>query len=211
MINRIRIIIILTIASVALALSAEAQQSACDKLFNDGVRYHQTMTIASQRKAIQSFEKAKACYDSEAKKTQCDDQIKACRSIIATLTEREEKTPTPAPSTVDSVAAQPAKQVAEVPAAPIPTQILEADNTYLKFKAKGGEFKKVNITCDSNDWYVEQKPSWIECTRSADQLVIEASQNQAKEERGGTIVIRCGDKTVSITVIQEKAKKFGII
>lgn len=48
------------------------------------------MTISSQRNAIGYFEKAKICYDSQAKKDLCDQQIKSCRNIITQLTRTEE-------------------------------------------------------------------------------------------------------------------------
>lgn len=50
-------------------------QSACDKLFSNGVKCQQTMTVSSQKNAISYFEKAKICYDSQAKKDLCDQQI----------------------------------------------------------------------------------------------------------------------------------------
>lgn len=62
-------------------------QNACEKLFADGVKLQQTMTISSQKKAISFFEKAKVCFDSQAKKELCDQQIKACRNIIKQIDE----------------------------------------------------------------------------------------------------------------------------
>ena len=80
----LKIIIFFIIGIMTLTANA---QTSCEKLYASGVKLQQTMTIASQKKAITYFEKAKVCYDSKAKKDLCDQQIKSCRNIIAQLKE----------------------------------------------------------------------------------------------------------------------------
>lgn len=201
----------LTIIVCAISLCVNAQ-SACDKLFASGVKLQQTMSISSQRKAITFFEKAKACYDSQARKDLCDQQIKACRNIIVQLQPKEdqqqetEKVSQDQQSKLDTdtvrVVVEPERKVA-----------LYVDHTYLKFNGKGGEFKKAKVTCNYPDWKITEKPSWVNCSRNEnDEIVIEVEKNPSnKEERSGIVKIECDDKSVTLTVIQEKYKKFLVL
>ncbi len=188
-------------------------QSSCDKLFSSGVKFQQTMTVNSQKNAISFFEKAKICYDSQAKKDLCDQQIKACRNIIAQInrnedlkenleqakkTEKEETQETKN----DTVQVAPQKQNVN----------LSIERAYVKFKGKGGEFQKVKVVCNYPDWKIAETPDWVNCSRNENnEIVIEAEKNPDKNERSGTLKIECGDKSVSLTIIQEKMKKFGVI
>lgn len=204
----LRFIVIILGCLFAFQLSA---QTSCDKLFASGVRLQQTMTIASQNKAITYFEKAKVCYDSQSKKDLCDQQITACRNIIAQLSKKT-KTSTPTSS-------KPKEEVETMPAKPKETDIIEVkkdvqlniDCTYLKFKGKGGEFKKAKIICNYPDWEIADKPNWVNCTKNDGEIVVEVEKNPSKEERSGSIIITCGDKSATLTIIQEKFKKFGVI
>lgn len=204
----LRFLIIMMGCLFAFQLSA---QTSCDKLFASGVKFQQTMTIASQNKAITYFEKAKVCYDSQSKKDLCDQQITACRNIIAQLSKKA-KTSTPTTSVpkeaVDSLSAKPN----ETEQKEIKKDVqLSIDCTYLKFKGKGGEFKKAKIKSNYPDWEIVQKPEWVNCSKNDGEIVVEAVKNPTKEERSGSIIIECGDKSVTLTIIQEKFKKFGVI
>ena len=86
----LRYLVLSIVCAICIPLSA---QTSCDKLFSSGVKYQQTMTIASQNKAITYFEKAKVCYDSQAKKDLCDQQITTCRNIIVQLSKRAKTEP----------------------------------------------------------------------------------------------------------------------
>ncbi len=88
---------------------------------------------------------------------------------------------------------------------------LSIDCTYLKFKGKGGEFKKARIECNYPDWEITEKPTWVNCSKNDGEIVVEAIKNPNKEERSGSIIITCGEKSVTLTIIQEKFKKFGVI
>lgn len=203
----LRIIIFLIATLMTFYASA---QSSCEKLYASGVKLQQTMTVAAQKKAITYFEKAKVCFDSKAKKDLCDQQIKSCKNIIAQLSKKEKQTAAPVTSkkeensqsiTNNTPPAQPSKKDVR----------LSIDCTYLKFKGKGGEFKKAKVTCNYSDWEIIDKPYWVKCSRNENEIVVEAEKNTGKNERSGSIIIECGDKTVSLTIIQEKFKKFGVI
>jgi hypothetical protein len=198
----------LLLCAIPLAMDA---QTSCDKLFASGVKLQQTMTVASQNKAITYFEKAKVCYDSQAKKDLCDQQIKACRNIIAQLSKKTKVSTSDSSSNGNSSNGQPTQETVQTPTSTRNVE-LSIDCTYLKFKGKGGEFKKANVTCNYSDWEIEDKPDWVNCTRSdSGEIVVEALKNPTKTERSGIIKITCGDKSVSLTVIQEKFKKFVVL
>lgn len=203
-----RFIIIILGCLFAFQLSA---QTSCDKLFASGVKFQQTMTIASQNKAITYFEKAKVCYDSQSKKDLCDQQITACKNIIVQLSKKA-KTSIPTTSVpkedVDTLSAK----LKETDQKDVKKDVqLSIDCTYLKFKGKGGEFKKAKIVCNYPDWEIVEKPDWVNCSKNDGEIVVEAAKNPTKEERSGFIIIECGDKSVTLTIIQEKFKKFGVI
>lgn len=189
-------------------------QNACEKLFADGVKLQQTMTISSQKKAISFFEKAKVCFDSQAKKELCDQQIKACRNIIKQIDEsnkakkdddgQDNNHPGNAVQAVekDSVAVKEVRTDVE----------LSFGSTYIKFKGKGGDFQKVKVNCNYEDWEVIEAPDWINYSRNEnDELVIEVGRNPLTEERSGNLKVKCGEEEASLTIIQEKYKKFIIL
>lgn len=203
-----RFIIIILGCLFAFQLSA---QTSCDKLFASGVKFQQTMTIASQNKAITYFEKAKVCYDSQSKKDLCDQQITACKNIIVQLSKKA-KTSIPTTSVpkedVDTLSAK----LKETDQKDVKKDVqLSIDCTYLKFKGKGGEFKKAKIVCNYPDWEIVEKPDWVNYSKNDGEIVVETAKNPTKEERSGFIIIECGDKSVTLTIIQEKFKKFGVI
>ena len=68
----------LCVAAVALAQNG-------DKLFIDGQKLQQTMTVASQNAAIQKFKAAKVAYTTADKKKMCDNQIAICNKNISQI------------------------------------------------------------------------------------------------------------------------------
>ena len=55
-------------------------------------------------------------------------------------------------------------------------------------------------------------PSWVNCSRNEnDEIVVEVEKNLSKEERSGILKIECGDESVTLTIIQERQKMFGIL
>ncbi len=183
-------LLMLVIASFA-CLSAFAQ-SECDNLYKRAEKLQKVMTVASQTQAISFFEKAKYCYESQEKKDSCDLQIQACRDAVDRLANGG----SPATYRADGS----------------PCTKLETDSQYIKFKGKGGDFKKVKVDCDSQGWNITESPSWVSCSRNDDnEVVVEIEKNETGKERSGQIIIECGDKSATVVVIQEKYKKFGIL
>lgn len=77
--NRILVILLLFCSSMAI----NAQSG--DKLFMEGQRLQQTMTVASQNAAIKKFQAAKVVYTTADKKKMCDNQITICNRNISSL------------------------------------------------------------------------------------------------------------------------------
>lgn len=210
-----KIILFITVCALSAFVLPQraAAQASCDQLFANGVKYQQTMTISSQNKAIAQFEKAKVCYDSQAKKNLCDQQIKACRNIIKQLRSSKGKgkqtpaTPTQAPKQ------KPASTPRDTVRKDDRKVTLTLSVNYLKFKGKGGDFQKVKVNCNYDDWEVVEAPEWVNYSRNDDgELVIEVEKNPSKkEERSGNLKVQCGDTVAVLTIIQEKFKKFIII
>jgi len=73
----------------------------------------------------------------------------------------------------------------------------------LKFKSKGGEFKKVKVTCSVDDWEVLECPEWITYSRNnSNEIIFESSKNNAKTERKGIVKIGCLGEIKEIMVVQ---------
>ncbi|HJC92777.1 MAG TPA: BACON domain-containing protein [Candidatus Phocaeicola excrementigallinarum] len=205
--NFIILTVALTISNVIVA------QNACDKLFAEGVKLQQTMTIYSQQKAIEQFKKAKICYDSQTKKDLCDQQITACRNIIAQIKKNDmaEKKDDPTPPQPSSITADnnDNQHTETIDKRDVK---LSLNKTYIKFKGKGGEFQKVKVTCNYDDWEVSDAPEWVNYSRNENnELVIETEKNPDKDERSGILKVRCGETETSLTIIQDKFKKFIIL
>lgn len=198
-----KILFVLMVCVVSLSVYA---QSSCDKLFANGVKLQQTMTISSQRKAITFFEKAKACYDSQAKKDLCDEQIKSCRNIIAQISKakddeskKKEVEDTPKEKEETTKELEPKKEEVRRDIQ------LSLEEAYVKFKGKGDEFKKVKVNCNYQDWKITEQPSWTNSSRNENnEIVIEVERNPNKEERSGILRVECGDKIATLTIIQKK-------
>ena len=62
----------------------------------------------------------------------------------------------------------------------------------IKFKSKGGEFKKIKVTSNTNDWEVLECPEWLTYSRNKNnEVIFESSKNDTKKERKGVIKIGC--------------------
>lgn len=187
-------------------------QSSCDKLYSEGVSQQQIMTVPAQKKAIVAFEKAKACYDAKKNKDLCDKQIKVCRNTISLLGKQtvniDNKKKETYAQMEDSVAVDSAGMEREKKEI-----VLSIAKVYIKFKGKGDEFQKVKVNCNDDNWTITDCPSWVRYSINSDkEIVIEVEKNPSnKEERSGTLTIKCGDKTASLTIVQEKFKRFGVI
>lgn len=182
-------------------------QSSCDKLFETGVRWQQTMTVAAQQNAIYQFEKAKVCYDADSKKSICDQQIKVCRNVIRSLKETDGESKSAVvdaevrDAAVDSSVVQKVETVDK-------TVELSFSPSHLIFKPKGGEFGKVKVKSNVEDWEVKEVPDWVTVSKNNDnELIIENTENMEENERAGIIKINAHGKEFSLVVTQKKYSK----
>ncbi len=73
----------------------------------------------------------------------------------------------------------------------------------IRFKSKGGEFKKIKVTCNTNDWEVLECPGWLTFSRNKNnEIIIESSKNDTKDERNGVIKIGSLGEIKEIVVTQ---------
>lgn len=197
------------ISILFLAPLAGNAQSSCDKLFAEGAKLQQTMTIAAQNKAIAIFEKAKVCYDSNERKNICDQQIKTSYTIIKNLKSAANSTSTNASQNTENEKLKDSLAVEKTSVEKIRNDVkLSLKNNHLTFKAKGGEFKKVKVECNYEDWTVTENPEWVTVSRNSDnELIIETNENDTENERAAVIKVECGDKEVSLIINQKKYNK----
>lgn len=196
-----RIILILFMSFMAIGQAIHAQSTA-DKLYSQGVTYMKTMTIASQKKAISSFEKAKIAFDSQAKKNLCDEQIVACRNIIQKL-----NVPKPNPVTIETPVDREVldtDSMVEIPE--VPEATFSITPSEITVAAKGGKYIEISVESSIGEWQVESCPEWITYTSSSSKLLIKADKNKDKKnERAGIIVLVANNAKAELIVKQLKA------
>lgn len=204
--NRIICKIALVVALLCFNFLLANAQSAGDKLYNEGIKYQQTMTISSQRKAIEAFEQAQACYDSQSNKELCEQQIKTCKNTIALIKKNEKAL---------AEAEEAARKAAEGAAAePVAEEVRVRDDVTISFGdvvilefGKKGDTKTVTVTCNYDDWDVVSAPDWVTCLRKDNELYIVVPENPAKEERSGSVKVGCDQTVESFVVRQLKTAK----
>lgn len=204
--------IVLIVLGAFLFIPAYGQNS-CDNLYAKAVKLQQTMTVASQNQAITYFKKAQACYDSDAKKKLCTSQIATCKNTIALILKNNTGGNTStkkskSADSKDSLTAVGKQNRGKVDTVKV---VLSVNESVVKFKAKGGEFKKVKVSCNVDDWKVTEHPDWITYSVNKDnEIVLEAAKNPLKEERSGMIILECRGKSVSCAVLQSKKGLLGL-
>ena len=73
----------------------------------------------------------------------------------------------------------------------------------LKFKSKEGEFKKVKVTSNNDDWEVLECPEWLSYSRNKNnEIIFESSKNETKNERKGVIKVGSLGEIKEIVVVQ---------
>lgn len=206
--------IILLIALCVSFSSRTNAQTACDNLYAKAVQFQQKMTISSQNQAISYFQKAMACYDSEAKKNLCSSQIATCRNTIALIKKnnaQDEGTATRERIEKEIVDSLTAISRSETKKKDTEKVVLDVSESVVKFKAKGGEFKKIKVTCNFDDWAVTEHPDWIAYSISKDnEIVLEAYENPTKEERTGMVKVECRGTIETFAVLQAKKSMLTI-
>lgn len=197
--------IILIVLGFVLFVPAYGQNS-CDNLYAKAIKFQQTMTIASQNQAITYFQKAQTCYDSDAKKKLCASQIATCRNTIALIKKSNQgggaSKKVKNVETEDSLTRAGNQEKEKVDTIKV---TLSVNENILKFKAKGGEFKKVKVSCNVDDWKIIECPEWITCSINKDsEIVVEVSKNPEKVERSGMVKIECRGVYATFAVLQAK-------
>ena len=179
-------------------------QNSCDNLYAKAVQYQQTMTIASQNKAIEYFHKARTCYDSAAKKKLCTSQIATCKNTITLIRgKNQDSNSISGKSQIKDDMPEEIKNKKVTEKKTLVT--LSVSESVVKFKAKGGETKKVKVTCNINDWKITECPYWITYSISQDkEIILKASKNKLKKERSGMVKIECRGTTTTFAVLQSK-------
>lgn len=73
----------------------------------------------------------------------------------------------------------------------------------IKFKSKGGEFKKIKVISNTDDWEVLECPEWITYSRNMNnEIIFESSKNETKMERKGVVRIGCLGEIKNIYITQ---------
>ncbi len=152
-----------------------------DKLFLEGQKLQQKMTVVAQTSAIKKFEAAKAVYTTANKKTMCDDQIEICNKNLISLKKPKD-----------------------------PIVELSLSETKLDFKSnpKEGTVQTVNITCNSDDIKISSKPDWVTVDIASKKLFVSVQNNDTEDERTGVVRVKCYDKEADLEVNQSKPSVF---
>ena len=205
--------------ALMVTLSANAQSSQGDKLFQEGQKLQQTMTKASQNAAIKKYVAAKTFYTAASSKAMCDNQIAICRKNIQSIgkpTARsvrgggtKDRRHLDKENNKTEEAAQPV-----VPAVKKLTNVsLSLSEKRLDFKAvpKEGATQSVKVDCNYDEWEIDKKPEWVSVYVSEDKkkLSVEAQANETGEERSGVVTIKCGDKEEDLVINQKKENTVG--
>lgn len=192
----------LTIIALACASIAMAQSNG-DKLFLEGQQLQAVQTINSQQAAIKKFQAAKIAYTTTEKKTMCDNQITICNNNISSIRAAarraaDEKAKAEAEAQAAATAAEPEPERTDVE--------LKLSETRLDFKStpKEGYTQSVNVTCNYDDWDIEESPDWLTVYKADTKFTVEASENTTGEDRSGVITVACGSTEATVVVSQNK-------
>ena len=80
---------------------------------------------------------------------------------------------------------------------------ISLSDKFLSFKSKGGEYKKVKITCNK-DWELLAFPKWVIVSRNNyDEIVVESTKNNTSQKRIGEIEVGCLGEVKKITILQK--------
>lgn len=213
------LLLMMCLALALVPLTAEGQNSA-DKLFQQGQRFQMKQTVASQNKAIAKFNAAKKAYDSQEKKTMCDNQIQICRNNINTIENKDKQRrqyynnrnnadrregahTTKAETEVEEKKEEPAEEKAPVE--------LSLSKSSLEFKGDGNkdDNHQVTVNCNYTTW-TYTAPDWVSITKNGNILTLTASPNDTGKERSGKVVVECDGTVAELLVYQKRKKKFGI-
>lgn len=82
--------------------------------------------------------------------------------------------------------------------------ILTLSENFIKFKSKGGEFKKIKVSCnEQDDWEIIDCPKWVLYSKNNNnEIIFESLKNDTKKERIGVVKIGCLGNIKEIQIIQ---------
>lgn len=172
-------------------------QSVGDKLFAQGQQQQQIMTLAAQRKAITYFTQASKAYDSAAKKTLCQNQIKICQNTIKAAPWKKHIIHKDGEKATHEKEQQEAKVVENVD-----TTELSISASALELKAKG-EANTITVNCNRKDWKVTTSDNWITYTINDDKLTVIAAANDEDNQRTGKVTVSCGKAKAELLITQK--------
>lgn len=200
--NILSLLFIILFSSVSTDCLAQA---AAQKLYNEGQKLQQTMTVAAQNKAIDKYSKAKKAFDSQARKNDCDNQIAICKKNIKYITDSK-PTPKPTPKPHKTVEKDTVYKVEPQTTEPVKLS-LSVSSVEFKSGGKKKDNHQVVVSCNYDSWNYTA-PKWIQITRNGNTLTLTAEANKGDEERSGTVVVTCKGKRAELMVYQ--ASKFKI-
>ena len=178
-----------------------AQTSRGDQLYAEGLNLQKTLTVASQKSAIQKFQSAKIAYTTSEKKALCDTQIGVCNKNIKRISNKKPE-PAPAPVVIEEK-----EKKDSVEEKPIEVQ-LSLSKSRLDFKYKPKENQIVKVNCNREDWEIASKPEWLKVYTASNEFSVIADENK-EDERSGVLIVRCGDKEATLVINQSKIKGFN--
>ena len=179
--------------------------SDSNSLFQEGKTLQQKRTIAKQQAAIKKFQAAKLMFATEQEKAHCDKEIAACNETIAELRKAQSESK----QATNSKAEEPDAKGADQPAPPVQEATLSLSASEMTFKAKPKEAKSVIVTCSTDDWTASSNTSWIHISKMGNQVFVAVDKNDTGDNRTGTVVVRAGAKSATLTVTQSKKKGLG--
>lgn len=200
--NILSLLFIILFSSVSTDCLAQA---AAQKLYNEGQKLQQTMTVAAQKKAIAQYTKAKKAFDSQARKNDCDNQIAICKKNIKYIIDPK-PTPKPKPTPHKDVDTD-TVLVDRMPTTEPVKISLSVSSVEFKSGGKKKDNHQVVVSCNYDSWNYTA-PKWIHITRNGNTITLTAEANTDDEERSGTVVVTCKGKRAELMVYQ--ASKFKL-
>lgn len=205
--NRIvRWVCMLVILFCSITVSA---QTSGDKLFLEGQKLQQRMTINAQTSAIKKFRAAKVVYHTTDKKNMCDNQITICRKNLTALKKTSARRGRKLVGKSGSVKKH-TKIVEEDSVAEKKPQIVNVElslsESRLDFKSnpKEGTVQIVDVTCNKDEIEISSKPEWVTVDVAKKKLFVSVQENKTTDERSGVVRVKCYDKEADLVVNQAK-------
>lgn len=181
----------------------DAQTSRAQQLYDEGLAMQKTLTIKSQKSAIELFKRAKVAFNETDKKKNCETQISICKKNIERIAENSrKKTNPPSSETIDKQEQE--EQLEQVPTSHQPVE-LSLSPTQLEFKYKAKENKTIVVSCNYDDWEVVAYPEWLKVYAAPNEVSVIPEENTG-DARSGILTVRCREKEVDVVINQSKIK-----